>query len=325
MRLKKMRKRNQMRFGAMAHQFINMIDGGDGGGSDPAPADPAPSDPPASDPAPAEPVDYFAGAPEDWRNQILNKAGFEAGDDFDKGMKQLDRVSDFGVLAKNYLSAQDKIRSGEISNGLPEDPSDEQMAAYREANGIPQTPEEYSLSLEDGLVLGDGDEEVMSKIYELAHAENVSPEFISKITNEMLRSDQAKADAFVSQDGIDQQITGKQLKEAWGGDYTTNLNVVKGLINQLPANVKEQFESARMLDGKAVFNSPEMMIAMAEWARKINPSATVVPNSANPMQTMTDEIKALEDRMGDAGWHKDTDAQARYQSLITAKEQMSTR
>lgn len=269
------------------------------------------------------PVDYFATAPEDWRNQILTKAGFEEGEGFDKAMKQLDRVSDFGVLAKNYLSAQDKIRSGEISNGLPEDPTDEQMADYREAHGIPQSPEEYTLNLEEGLELGEGDEEVMKDVYQIAHANNVSPEVISDITNAMLKHEQGKMDTRISQDGIDQQLTDKQLKETWAGDFKTNLNMVKGLINQLPATVKEQFESARMPDGKAVFNSPEMMVAMAEWARTINPAATVVPNSNNPMQTMNDEISALEDRMGTQEWYKDTDAQQRYQNLVEARERMA--
>lgn len=295
---------------------------------DPAPADPAPAptvlEPVVNDPAPepSEPVDYFGTAPEDWRSQMLSKAGYQEGDDFDKALKQLERVSDMGVLGKNYLEAQAKIRAGEISNGLPENPTDDQMADYREAHGIPQTPEEYQLTLEDGLELGEGDEEVMKDVYQIAHANNVSPQVISDITNSMLKHEQAKVDARISQDGIDTQMSEKQLKEAWAGDFTTNLNMVKGLVNQLPATIKEQFESARMPDGKAVFNSPEMMVAMADWARKINPAATVVPNSNNPMQTMNDEISKLEGMMGTPEWYKDIESQNRYQSLIEAREQM---
>jgi len=329
-----MKRRNQaMRFGAMSRRFINMIDGdegGEGGGGEAGAGDAGgdTGDAGAGDDSPGSgdgaPVDYFATVPEDWRSQALTKAGYEAGDDFDKAMKQLDRVSDIGVFTKNYLSAQEKIRAGEVSTGLPENPTDEQMSDYREANGIPQTPEDYSLTLEEGLVLGEGDEETLADVYKIAHKGDVKSEVMSDIVNSMLRSEQAKVDAMVSQDGIDQQMTQKQLKEAWGGDFTTNLNVVSGLINQLPESIKEQFESARMPDGKAVFNSPEMMVAMAEWARKINPSATVVPNSANPMQTMTDEIKALEGKMGTPEWYKDLDSQKRYQDLVTAKERMAS-
>jgi hypothetical protein len=120
-------------------------------------------------------------------------------------------------------------------------------------------------------------------------------------------------------------MTEGQLKEAWGGDFTTNNNMVQGLVNQLPESIKDAFKNARLPDGKAIFNSPEIMVAMADWARKINPSATVVPNSANPMQTINDEIKALEGQMGTPEWYKDKDAQKRYQDLITAKEGMEQR
>lgn len=330
-----MKFRNQRRFGMRKFGMIHMVDDPadpGGGGSDPVPADPAPADPaPApSDPAPADPapsdppVNYFGeGVPEDWRGQMLTKAGFQEGDDYDKAMKQLDRVSDMGVLAKNYLSAQDKIRSGEISNGLPENPTDEQMAEYREAHGVPATAEDYQLQLDEGLVLGEADEKIMGGIYEIAHAANIPSDAVSAMTNAMLQGRQVEADARISQDGVDKQMTDGQLKDAWGGDFATNLNMVTGLVNQLPESIKEAFENARLPDGKAMFNSPEVMVAMADWARKINPSATVVPNSANPMQTMNDEIKTLENRMGDSDWHKDVDAQKRYQDLITAKDSMS--
>lgn len=328
-----MKRRNQsMRFGAMSRQFINMIDGDPdgGGGGDPAPApvsaDPGGDPAPVSDPAPSSdpaPVDYFSTAPEDWRSQMLTKAGYKEGEDFDKAMKQLDRVSDMGGLAKNYLEAQSKIRAGEISDGLPENPTDEQMANWREAHGIPQAPEEYSLSLDEGLELTEGDDEAMKEVFQIAHSNNVAPDAVNGIINSLLKYDQSKVNERISQDGIDKQMTDKQLKEAWAGDYSTNLNMIKGLVNQLPADIKEDFEGARMPDGTGVFNNPSVMVAMAEWARKINPAATVVPNSSNPMQTMNDEITALESRMGESGWHKDIDAQTRYQSLITAKEQMS--
>jgi len=290
-------------------------------GADPAPggspapvADPAPNDPPAN---------YFGEAmPETWRGDLLSKAGFEPGDDYDKHLKQLDRVTDIGSLTKNYFEAQSKIRSGEISNGLPENPTDEQMGAYRLANGVPETAADYQLSLEEGLVLGDADEAIMSGIYDVAHANNVSTDTMSMMTNALLAGRVAQQEARTSQDGVDKLQTAQQLKEAWGGDHGTNINMVAGLVNQLPDSIKDPFMNARLPDGRAIFNSPEIMVAMAEWARKINPAATVVPNSANPVQTISDEIKALENRMGDSDWHKDVAANNRYMELIDARNAM---
>ncbi len=268
-------------------------------------------------------IDFFGTVPDDWRTQALVKAGFEAeSEDFSKGMKQLERVSDFGVFTKNYLSAQDKIRTGMISTGLPENATEDQISEYREANGVPATAEDYNVQLDDGLVLGEADNRIMGPIFELAHAANISGDTMSAMTNAMLTGRAVEADARLSQDGIDTQQTTSQLKEAWGGDFEVNNNAVKRLVNKLPESVKENFMNARFPDGRAIFNSPEVMVAMAEWERAIDPAGTVVPNSANSVQAMTDEIAALEARMGDDDWHKDIEANKRLEDLYTAQERM---
>lgn len=294
--------------------------GGGGGGGDPAPTPAVPSGDPTPTP---EAGTYFQSMPDDWRNQAVASMGLEPGDDFDKRMGQLERVSDFGSMTKNYFESQDRIRKGEISSGLPENPSDDQMASWREANGVPAEAGAYELSLSDGLVLSEADGRIMEGVYGAAHAGNVSTETMSAITDAMLKGRQAESDAQTNQDGMDTQTTERQLKDAWGGDYEANINMVKGLVNQLPETVKEAFASARMGDGKAMFNSPEIMMAMSDWARKINPAATVVPGSNNPMQSINDEITALEARMSNPEWFKDQPAQDRYQKLITAREGMS--
>jgi len=343
--------------GQFGHLFINSIDAGDGGGGGDAGGDAGASggdagaggdgsgdagaagdsgaasgdagDGSASGAASGDNGDgaasnYFGTMPEDWRKQAVTSMGYaEDSDDYTKAMKQLDRVSDMGVFTKNYLSAQEKIRTGEISNGLPENATEEQIADYREANGVPATAADYQLTLDEGLVLGKGDEKIMGGIYEIAHASNVSSEVMSQMTNAMLVGRQAEADERLTQDGIDQQTTNQQLKDTWGGDLTANVNMVSGLVALLPESVKEQFENARLPSGKAIFNSPEMMIAMADWARKINPSATVVPNSSNPVADINSELASLKAKMGTSEWSKDKEGQARYMALLTAKENMS--
>ena len=311
---------------------LTVVDDAGGGAGDPPPSgDSAPTPaaeggagdpPPSGDSAPTPPAAF--AMPDDWRANAVRLAGFEEGEDFDKRVGQLDRFSDLGSMTKSLFEANDKIRKGEISNGLPENATDEQMTAYREAQGIPETAADYNLTLDDGLVLGEADNAVMGGVFDVAHANNVSSETMNAMTNAMLAGRQAEADKMTAQDGLDTQTASQQLKDTWGQDFETNKNVVAGLVNQLPESVKEAFQNARMPDGKAIFNSPEIMVAMAEWGRKIDPSATVVPGSNNPMKTMTDEIKSLEAKMGTPDWYKDTAGQQRYQDLITAQERMQS-
>jgi len=266
---------------------------------------------------------FYNSLPETWRNEMVDSMGVEDGADKDKLLSQLARVPDFKTLTKNYFSAQDKIRSGQIETGLPENPSDDQLSEYREANGIPTKAEDYSLSLDEGLVFGEADERIMEVVYQAAHGENLSNSTMNKLSNAMMTARQVEEDAITQQDGMDQQTTTSLIKEEWGGDYKTNVNMIKGLMNTLPESVKEEFENARLADGRALFNSPEVLVFMANIARTMNPSGTVVPNSNNPTQAITDELKTLESRMGTDEWFKDEPAQKRYRDLLDAQERMT--
>ena len=132
----------------MKYSLIYQNEAGEAGdaGAPPAPvADAAPIADAAPAPIADAPPSWAKSAPEDWRQQL-------AGDD-EKRLNVLNRVKDFGSLADNYFNAQDKIRSGEISTGLPDDPTPEQLSAYREANNIPATAEDYNLKLDEGLTI----------------------------------------------------------------------------------------------------------------------------------------------------------------------------
>jgi len=278
----------------------------------------APVDPPGG-----EVVPFYDSLPDTWRSDLVNALELE-GDAAGKRLTQLDRVPDFKTLTKNYFESQDKIREGIKPVGLPEDATEQQLSEYREANGVPLAVDDYAKGIDEGLVLGEADTRIMGEVYQVAHAENVSTATMGKLTNAMLNARIAEEDAMMQQDGIDTQTSQRQLKEAWGPDFQTNLNMMKGLTNQLPESIREDFLNARLANGQALFNSPEFAIFMTDIARKINPAGTVVPNSNNPTQAINDEIKSLESKMtaDPDAWHKDKDSQSRLMSLYDAEEQM---
>jgi len=305
----------------------------DGGApADPAPQDPAPQDPAPTDTQPANPVDtqpteqppvsFLQSLPQDWRTELVS-AAFQDEEGKKRAQSMLDRVPDMRTLAKNYVEAQEKIRKGEISNGLPENPTEEQIAAYREAHGIPKSPEDYKIEPGNGLTMGEDDQRIMQQVAAVAHKHNIPESALNDMTSAMLQAREAEYEAIQNQDGLDTQQAERQLKEVWGADHTRNLNAVLGMVRTLPDSVREDFENARLANGRALFNSPEFMTWLADMAYKANPAATVVPGSNNPVQSINDEIKALEKRMGTPEWYKDEDAQKRYQDLIDARERMN--
>ncbi len=275
--------------------------GGDGGGGDGGQA----------------PVAYFDSVPDDWRQQI-------AGDDKAK-LNQLNRMSDFSKFADNYFESQTKIRTGQIGAMQPpgEDATPEQVTEYREAMGVPATADAYETTLTDGLVIGEGDKPMMTAVYEAAHAANVPAAQVNAMANALFKAREIESQTLaVKQDQYRVDAT-QVLKQTWANSFTTNMSMISNvIINSLPEAVRENFTNAVMPDGRALLNSPEVLVAMADWARKIDPAATVVPNDPNPAKTIDAELKALKARMGTPEWFKDDAAQSRYRELLDAKEKM---
>jgi hypothetical protein len=281
---------------------------------------PAATPPEGTPPAPV--ANRFADMTEGWQNDLLSHAGFE-GDDLVKRQGQMARVSDMKTFATNYFSAQDKIRSGQMSTGLPADATPEQLTEWRAANDVPAEAAGYDVVLDEGLVLGDIDKAILEPVYLAGHAGNVSKKVMGSMVNEFLRGRELEQQAVDQQDGIHTQQTQVALRTAWGADYQRNMNVVQGFINGLPETVRADFQSARLGDGRALFNSPEIMVYFADKQMQINPLATVMPGSDNPVQATADRIKTLEAQMrkDSVAWHKDKDAQNELMRLYSAQDQ----
>jgi len=266
-------------------------------------------------------TNMFADMGDSWRSDFLSNAGFE-GEELTKRSGQMERVSDMKTFATNYFSAQDKIRSGEMSTGLAADATPEQLTDWRAANGVPAESTGYDLTLNEGLVLGDVDKSIMDSVYAAGHAGNVSTEVMGSMVNAFLEGRELEADDLQSQDGIHKQQTETLLRKTWGSDFDRNRNMVQGLVNGLPETVRGDFEGARMADGRALFNSPEVMVFMADIQRRLNPMATVMPGSDNPVQATADRIKSLETQMREdsVAWHKDKPAQEELMRLYGAQQ-----
>ena len=283
---------------------------------------PAPNPNPNPDPSPAPAENYFTKVPETWRDDILSLAGVPE-TEVEARKNQLGRLTDVGSMVKSFFHAQDKIRKGEISSGLPENATPEQIAEYRKNNDIPEAADKYNLALDQGLQVSDHNKERIQKILNEAHSGMISNKVASKLVNTILADEKAQTENRQAQDGLDLQQASAMLKDRWGGDYQTNVNMVQNLVSKLPQDVQASFTDARMVDGKALLNDPSVFMWLADMAREINPAGFVAPNSNNPIQSINDEIATMEKRMGTDEWFKDEKSHARYRELVTARDKLS--
>ena len=109
--------------------------------------------------------------PEDWRDRM-------AGDDA-KFRKQLERYQSPESFAKAHRELQAKLSSGEFKSAkLPENPTDEELAAFRKEHNVPEKIEDYLADMPGGVVLGDADRERVNSFLEAMHGQNVSKEHV---------------------------------------------------------------------------------------------------------------------------------------------------
>lgn len=287
--------------------------------SDPAPA-PAPNADPAN-PAPADPPkpdsnSELHGFSADWRQKL-------AGDD-DKALKQLERFSSPKAMHEALNSSRQKITELSAGKAPGADAKPEEIAAYREANGIPKESAGYwdGIKLPEGMELSEEGKGVWKPLLENLHSKNVSPELFNEMVEAKIQVEQAEAAAQIENDGLDKQETEDELRTEWGSDYRANVNTYENLINKfVPQDARAEFDGARMADGSLMTNNPAMMRAFAEMGRLIAPAGTVVATDGASIQsTIEDQLKGYEKQMGTKEWHGDEKAQGHYRELVSAYE-----
>ena len=288
------------------------------GETPPGETPPAPSgETPPGETPPGEtpPTDSWG---DDWRQTY-------AGDD-DKMQKRLERYGSPKAALDALVSAQNKIASGDLKSTLPADANDEEKAAWRTDNGIPEDAKGYEVELPNGLVIGEADQPLVDGFLESAHKTNMHP---SQVNDSLAWYFEAQEAAYQQRDDADEaskQTTEDSLRAEWGNDYRRNVQLANNLLDGAPEGMKEQLLGARLPTGEMLGNNPDALRWLSGLQREINPVATVVPGTgANAMQAIETEIAELKGLMGDRTsiYWKGPQAkqnQARYLELITAQQ-----
>lgn len=194
--------------------------------------------------------------PDQWREI------FSGGDE--KIMAKLKRYTNPQNAMKAWLSADQKIRSGEYKRGIAEDATDEEKAEWRKANGIPEKPEDYAVPEVKGHEWTDADKPLMNAFMSSMHAKHATQEQIDAMLQTYVsvtaeaKVARAEADKTAEIEVID------HLRTQWGNDYRTNTRLMQRALSDpelMPGGLGEVFKNARGPDGKMLKHNP----AFAEW------------------------------------------------------------
>lgn len=230
----------------------------------PAPAEtPAPlavsgdTPPPAESPPPAPEFTW----PEDWAAKLAGE------DEKTLGLlKQYKSPAEMAKAFKELRKAFDARKPGAPLK-LPENPTEEQVAEYRKAIGVPEKPEDYQVELPEGVELDPVGQVIQEDFLKTAHSLNMPPEMVQKTLNwfseltavqQQLRADQAAET---------RRQTEAELRKEWGGDFSGNVNLMTNILADRLGSKHADFCATELADGSRLGDNPQFIRLMADLAR----------------------------------------------------------
>lgn len=156
---------------------------------------------------------------EDWRDAL---AGEDEG--FGKHLKRFASPENF---AKSYRELEKRLKSAAAPAPLPEDATEQEIAAHRKALGIPDKPEGYKLAFPEELQASEADKAGLAAFQEYALAKNLTPA-ATKAAFEFWTQAKAAADE-TAREATKNNI--RELKAAYPGrEFDKHMNIAMDFL-----------------------------------------------------------------------------------------------
>lgn len=252
--------------------------------------------------------------PADWREKA------SGGDS--KKMQRLSRFTSPQALADAFIATQNKL--SETRPLLPKDAKPEELAAYRQALGVPEAPDKYDLS---GIEIDAAEKASIDKFLATAHGVHMTPDQVRASIDAYTKISEDARNDRLAQDSTAKEKAEDELRAEWGNEFRTNINLITNFLDAAPQGLRDKLLHGRLSDGTPIGSSPEALRFLASLALKENPSGVVVPSGVATESAVEDEITKIEKtmRMNRAEYNRDEKMQARYRELLVWREGQKAR
>lgn len=262
-------------------------------------------------------ADVAPSWPEDWRDKL-------AGGD-EKALNKLKRMQSPADVWKSYRAMEQRL--GDAKPTLPDEPTEEQVAEYRKANGIPDTAEGYLDNL-DGIVVGDDDKPIVEGFLAKMHAQNAPPALVQEALGWYYAEQEERMAALVQEDKAFRGEAEEALRAEWGNEYRANINAFGAFLDTAPEGLKDALLGARGGDGKLLGDNPAFLKWVVGLANEVNPAGTITPGAGlNQIDSVEAEIAKINRLMVEKpdSYYRDEKMQARYRQLLDAQDKLKSR
>lgn len=172
------------------------------------------------------------------------------------------------------INAQDKISSGKYKAPLSDDATEEELAAWRKDNGIPEDAKGYKLPKVQGDEWTEADKPGIDKLLARLHEKNASQEQVdATLTTYKELVAEAKAQHAEHLKGIDKadtEETRDYLRKEFEGEFKPAMTLLKRLVDDaevFPDEAGKLLAQARTADGHRLINNPAVARFLINFAR----------------------------------------------------------
>jgi hypothetical protein len=212
----------------------------------------------------------------------------------------LDDMAKAGLELRRHASE----REGFVKK-LSDKATPEEVAAWRQASGVPEAPEGYQIELPKGSAETDQDKEWWGKVQGLAHQHHVSRTGLSALVGEVFaHAAEIEQMRETAMERVKEQGTG-ELRKLWGGDFDRNWQLAERA--HLTYGSKEWDAYAKAV---GFYDDPGYRLLMARIGSDVapyNPLVAVSPAEAEDgMKTLKEEYerRAKEGKLNDADFQR---------------------
>lgn len=170
--------------------------------------------------------------------------------------KALARYQTPADVAKALIAAQQKIRSGEYKRAAPASDNPEELKAWREEQGIPETPDGYEIPGVDLTKIEPSAKAAIDLMRTKLHAENFDKGKVATVASLLQEVAAMQMEQTAQADAERMDAIEDTLRAEWGNDYRRNINMNGALLTQHFGDEMDAVLSARMPNGTRLADHP---------------------------------------------------------------------
>lgn len=250
----------------------------------PASDAPAPTDAPTE--APASETPSF-----EWSDVRTALVGEDAAME-----KVVGRYRSLDAFGKAFMAQRQKLseRAPELPT-LGENPSDEEVAAYREAYGIPADVAGYEVTFGEEFDHTEADAGILDGFKASMHESNVPPAAAQAAINwyqNLVETDRQAKNEMADTVGDE---SANALKAEWGREFDSNAAAIQNYLNQsLGAEEAEAMRSLRMEDGSFLMDNADVLRLLVQPATDyVGPNSIIGGDVATAAKTLNERKDEL--------------------------------